>query len=193
MQGEAAVILETGQVLLFDLQRGWSSNNLNAKASYTVLQSSNSSTSFPVSTRRISRPRSKIAMYKKKIKPPPVSNPFEWWQCEYGWHPKTLLVAGSKEVSLMDIRVKHGSVADESGCSSTSTDSLAQNLSTSVVARIPGVGCTAGYLNRAGASDVIHSFARADHDGSYEFCISTKKNLLLFDTRQPHTPLLQVH
>jgi hypothetical protein len=192
VQGEAAVVLETGEVLLFDLQRGWSTNNLNAKASYNIPQSLNSSTSYPVSTRRISRPRSKIAMRKKKIKPPPVSNPFEWWQCEYAWHPKTLLVAGSREVSLLDLRVKHGSVADQLGCSSTSTEPLVRNFNTSVVARVPGVGRAAGYLNRAGASDVIQSFARADHDGSYEFCISTKKNLVLFDTRQPQAPLLQV-
>ncbi|KAG0585922.1 hypothetical protein KC19_2G049800 [Ceratodon purpureus] len=191
IQGEAAVVLETGEILLFDLQRGWSANSLNAKASYNIPQSLNSTTSFSVSTRRISRPRSKIAMHKKKIKPPPVSNPFEWWQCEYAWHPKTLLVAGSREVSLMDFRVKHGVVADQSGCSSSSTEPLAQNFNASVVARIPGVGRTAGYLNRAGVSDVIQSFARADHDGSYEFCVSTKKNLLLFDTRQPRSPLLQ--
>ena len=192
IQGEAAVVLESGEVHIFDLQRGWSNSNLNAKALYNIPQSLNSSTSFPVSTRRISRPRSKIAMHKKKIKPPPVSNPFEWWQCEYSWHPKTLLVAGAREVSLLDFRVKHGSVADQSGCSSTSMEHLIQNFNTSVVARIPGVGRTAGYLNRAGPSDVFQSFARADHDGSYEFCISTKKHLLLFDTRQPQTPLLQV-
>jgi len=192
MQSEAAVVLETGEVLLFDLQRGWSTNNLTAKASYNIPQPLNSSTLFPVRTRRISKPRSKIAMHKKKIKPLPVSNPFEWWQCEYSWHPKTLLLAGSREVSLLDFRVKHGSVAGQSGGSSTSTEHLVQNFNTSVVAKIPGVGCTAGYLNRAGASEVVLSFARAAHDGSYEFCISTKKHLMLFDTRQPQTPLLQV-
>lgn len=186
------MVLETGQVRLFDIQRDWSTNNLNAKASYNIPQSLNSSTLPPVRTGRISRPRSKIAMHKKKRKPPPVSNPFEWWQCEYAWHPKTLLLAGSREVSVMDFRVKHGSVVDQSGCSSTSTEHLVGNFNTSVVARIPGVGRTAGYLNRAGASEVISSFARAGHDGSYEFCISTKKHLLLFDTRQPQTPLLQV-
>lgn len=186
------MVLETGEVLLFDLQRGWSTNNLDAKASYNIPQPSNSSTLFSGRHRRISKPRAKIAMHKKRTKPLPVSNPFEWWQCEYAWHPKTLLLAGSREVSLMDFRVKHGSVAAHSGSSSTSGEHLIQNFNTSVVARIPGVGRTAGYLNRAGASEVVLSFSRADHDGSYEFCVSTKKHVLLFDIRQPQTPLLQV-
>lgn len=186
------MVLESGEVLLFDLQRGWSTNNLNAKASYNIPQPLNSSTSFSVRTRRISKPRSKIAMQKKRLKPHPVNNPFEWWQCEYAWHPKTLLLAGSREVSLLDFRVKNGSPADQSGGSSTSTEHLVQNFNTSVVARIPGLGRTAGYLNRAGANEVVLSFARAVHDGSYEFCISTKKHVILFDTRQPQTPLLQV-
>lgn len=184
------MVLETGEVLLYDLHRGRSTNNVNAKACYSVPQTSNSSTLFSIRSRRISKPRAKAAMHKKKLKPPPVSNPFEWWQCEYAWHPKSLLLAGSREVSLMDFRVKHGSVADQSGSSFTSTDQ--SNFNTSVVARVPGVGRTAGYLNRAGASEPIQSFARAGHDDSYEFCVSTKKHLLLFDTRQPQTPLLQV-
>ncbi|XP_024394166.1 uncharacterized protein [Physcomitrium patens] len=192
VQGEAAVVLETGEVLLFDLQRGWSTSNLSAKASYNAVpESLNSSTLSFVSKRRISRPRSKIAMHKKKVKPPPVSNPFEWWQCEYAWHPKTLFLAGSKEVSLLDFRAKHKLVTDQMGNSSTGMGHLTQNLNTSVVARIPGVGRTAGYCNHAGGSDVVLSFTRGDHDGMYDFCISTKKHLLLFDTRQPRTPLLQ--
>lgn len=171
------MVLETGEVLLFDLQRGWSTNKVNAKASYSLPQQlSNSSTMHnSLRMKRVSRPRAKIAMHKKKVKLPPVSSPFEWWQCEYAWHPKLLLLASSREVSLMDFRVK----ADE-------------NFSASVVARIPGVCRTASYLNRAGASEAISSFARADHEGSYEFCVAFKKHLLLFDTRQPQTPILQV-
>lgn len=130
MQGEAAVVLETGEVLLFDLQRGWSTSNLSAKASYNAVpESLNSSTLSFVSKRRISRPRSKIAMHKKKVKPPPVSNPFEWWQCEYAWHPKTLFLAGSKEVSLLDFRAKHKLVTDQMGNSSTGMGHLTDRKS----------------------------------------------------------------
>lgn len=196
MPSDAAVILESGEVRIFDVQHAGFSHQLNplqlnAKGLYKIPRQD---PPISLSTNPIQRTKKKLRIAMKERKPPTKVEglPFEWWRCEFAWHPKILLVAGSKEVSLMDFRVKFTGAYAQLGPLPKESGDVAQDCHTSVVARLPGCANSAGYGNRPSVDDAFSSFARADHDGMYQFATTTRRHIMLFDTRRPHTPLLQV-
>ena len=113
---------------------------------------------------------------KQKLSPVDVkhSQLTRKWTCEYAWHPRNLIVAGNKKLFLVDLRQKHGS---KRFCSCIA-DSCAPGLSS--------------YCNQHWRNECFTSISRADYDGMYQFAAASTNHVLLYDIRQPKTPLLQV-
>eukprot|EP00252_Welwitschia_mirabilis_P004724 TRINITY_DN1501_c0_g1_i3.p1 TRINITY_DN1501_c0_g1~~TRINITY_DN1501_c0_g1_i3.p1 ORF type:complete len:878 (+),score=108.54 TRINITY_DN1501_c0_g1_i3:2-2635(+) len=93
------------------------------------------------------------------------------WCCEFAWHPRTLLVAGRREVKLVDLRTKKDRVSDYS--------------SLVAEARMP-----LSYCSMAPKKDTFLSLAMADHD-LFKFALGSRQHVFLFDSRMHLTPLVQ--
>lgn len=171
---ESAVILENGELRLFDISSCGEALNCPVKLSgrslpleLAKLRSSDSN----FSSKRVARKK-----FWQGISELDFQNREElkeiWWHCEYGWHPRTLLVAGWNEIQLVDFRTKKGKSSDYS----------------SVLAKANLAGSL--YCNCPSRKDRFVAFARADYD-MFQFAVASKQHVLLFDSRQPLTPILQ--
>jgi hypothetical protein len=200
MPWEAAVVLETGEVRLFDIQNSGSSSskssslNLTAKRAYKPVKkvpptAALSATAHSDRKENLELINSEQSNSANLFSSAPA---LQWWECEFAWHPKTLLLAGTKEVSLVDFRITHVGRHAQVGSQQLAMGEMGRNCNTSIVATVPGTGNTPGYCKRTSQNDIFLSFARATYDGMYQFVTSTKQHLILFDTRRPQTPVLQV-
>eukprot|EP00249_Psilotum_nudum_P012335 c23725_g1_i2 orf=564-3305(+) len=166
---EAAVVFDNGMVRLFDLNSGHNGGSVFA---------TNLSYVRPVIPRSESRFLKQTNMEKPMTGSVDIGGSlFEnrWWHCEYSWHPRTLLVAGCKEVCLFDMRDNPRGRQDHGSCT-VANASYIRGL---------------GICNQVLKEDCFGGFARADHDGMYQFATASKQHLLLFDVRKPLTPVLQ--
>jgi hypothetical protein len=200
MPWEAAVVLETGEVRLFDIQNSGSSSskssslNLTAKHAYKPVKKVPPTTAFSATTHSDRKENLELINSEQSNSANLYSSApaLQWWECEFAWHPKTLLLAGTKEVSLVDFRITHVGRHAQVGSQQLAMGEMGGNCNTSIVAMVPGTGNTPGYCKRTIQNDIFLSFARATYDGMYQFVTSTKQHLILFDTRRPQTPVLQV-
>ncbi|XP_010261424.1 PREDICTED: uncharacterized protein LOC104600263 [Nelumbo nucifera] len=87
----------------------------------------------------------------------------EWLCCEFGWHPRILIVTNTSAVFLVDLRFEESNV--------------------SILAKIEMFQPSMGV-------DRFLAFCRAGSDGFY-FAVTTEYWLLLFDIRKPLMPVLQ--
>jgi hypothetical protein len=199
MPWEAAVVLETGEVHLFDIQNSGSSSskssslNLTAKRAYKPVKKVPPTTAFSATTHSDRKANLELINSEQSNSANLFSSApaLRWWECEFAWHPKTLLLAGTKEVSLVDFRITHVGRHAQVGSQQLAMGEMGGNCNTSIVATVPGTGNTPGYCKRTSQNDIFLSFARATYDGMYQFVTSTKQHLILFDTRRPQTPVLQ--
>jgi hypothetical protein len=200
MPWEAAVVLETGEVCLFDIQNSGSSSskssslNLTAKRAYKPLKKVPPTTALSATTHSDREANLELINSEQSNSANLFSSApaLQWWECEFAWHPKTLLLAGTKEVSLVDFRIPHVGRRAQVGSQQLAMGEMEGNCNTSIVATVPGTGNTPSYCKRTSQNDIFLSFARATYDGMYQFVTSTKQHLILFDTRRPQTPVLQV-
>eukprot|EP00899_Mesostigma_viride_P015348 jgi/Mesvir1/23814/Mv10626-RA.1 len=129
----------------------------------------------------------------------------EWWRCEYGAHPRTLVLANRRGASLVDLRERRGGVASDA---SSHHDGSAAS---------PGMPRPAGnvlvdldrdsYVPERGQASWLHqlssrSLPRLHALGTmwerppgaapcFLFGVATQDCVLLYDTRRPSCPLLQ--
>lgn len=167
--GEAAVILENGDVNFFDLrsQKYCGATSILRMEDYIGKEVSShfDQTLYPKDKRRKKRgqrPGSVDAEYPLFAK--------KWWSCEYAWHPKNLVVAGHTEIRLIDLRQKLGSIC------------------------VSSIRCATGfssYCNQMQRTERFTALTRANYDGMFQFAVASTNHLMLYDIRQPNTPLLQ--
>lgn len=171
---ESAVILENGELRLFDISSCGEALNCPVKLS---------GKSLPLELAKLrssDNTFSKERLARKKFWQGISELDFQniedckesWWHCEYGWHPRILLVAGWNEVRLVDFRTKKEQSSDYS----------------SVLAKANLEGSL--YCSCPSRKDRFVAFARADYD-MFQFAVASKQHILLFDSRQPLTPILQ--
>eukprot|EP01018_Ginkgo_biloba_P003789 Gb_27337 [translate_table: standard] len=172
---ESAVILENGELRLFDLSACRETSNCPVK----LIGKSLCTKPAEVTCSRNNVSKERVA--RKKFWQGLSEFDFQniedcketWWHCEYAWHPRTLLVAGWDEVRLVDFRAKK---------EQTSAYSCVLAKSSSPEAF--------SYCSCPSRRDRFVAFARADYD-MFRFTVATKQHVLLFDTRQPLTPIIQ--
>ncbi|XP_057854235.2 uncharacterized protein LOC131064178 isoform X1 [Cryptomeria japonica] len=171
---ESAVILENGELRLFDicscLETPDGPVRLKGKSlplELTKVRGSNNN--FPKERLACKKYLQRNAERGVKNRKDPKGS---WWCCEYGWHPRILLVASCSEVQLVDFRFK------KEKCSDYST----------IIAKVNFPA--ACYCSITQRKDQFVAFARADYD-IFKFAVATRQHLLLFDSRQPLTPILQ--
>lgn len=146
MQGESAILLDNGELRLFDLD------------------SSSEAVKLPVKLRGR---RFMVLPNELSGDGGFVSEKGGWLSCEFGWHPRILIVSCSTAVFLVDLRIEKGKVtvlAKIEMCDSFRVHSL-QN-------------------------DCFIAFCKAGFNDFF-FSVATEYHLLLFDVRQPLTPILQ--
>lgn len=171
---ESAVILENGELRLFDISSCGEALNCPVKLSGRSLPlelAKLRSSDKIFSSKRVARKKFWQGISELDFQNIEDSKE-SWWHCEYGWHPRTLLVAGWNEVRLVDFRTKKEQSSDYS----------------SVLAKANLEGSL--YCNCPSRKDRFVAFARADYD-MFQFAVATKQHVLLFDSRQPLTPILQ--
>lgn len=147
MQGESAVLLDNGELRLFDLDSCSGAMKLPMK-----LRGSR----FIVWPNDASGGGGGL-----------VSEKGGWLSCEFGWHPRILMVSCSTAVFLVDLRFERGKVtvlAKIEMCDSFRVHSL--------------------------QTDRFIAFCKAGFNDFF-FSVATEHHLLLFDVRQPLTPILQ--
>ncbi|CAM6093766.1 unnamed protein product [Calypogeia fissa] len=113
--------------------------------------------------------------------------PEKWWCCEFGWLPHTLLVVTSWEVFLVDL-MEHNSTLDSSG--KTKVDAKTCKRGIDLLANVGASEHSRFCLSKSGKEHIV-AFGRDFSDGMYEFSVATEHHVILFDTRQPQTPILQ--
>ncbi|KAH9318800.1 hypothetical protein KI387_020569, partial [Taxus chinensis] len=172
---ESAVILENGELRLFDISSCHETHDcpVKLKGKSLPLELTNVSGSnniFP--KKRIARKKYWQGLSERdvKIREDPKES---WWHCEYGWHPRILLVAACNEVRLVDFRTKKEKGLDYS----------------TIIAKANWPEASS-YCICAPRKNRFVALARADYD-IFKFTVATQQHLLLFDSRQPLTPILQ--
>lgn len=171
---ESAVILENGELRLFDISSCAEALNCPVKLSGKSLPlelAKLRSSENTFSKERVARKKFWQGISELDFQNIEDSKE-SWWRCEYGWHPRTLLVAGWNEVRLVDFRTKKEQSSDYS----------------SVLAKANLEGSL--YCSFPSRKDRFVAFARADYD-MFQFAVASKQHVLLFDSRQPLTPILQ--
>lgn len=177
LPGEAAIVLENGDVEIVDLKSEQSKRTLrflrtddSIGKGYSIYGDSSNYEHEKRKKRgkRLGLVEIDLSLFRK-----------QWWCCEYAWHPQTLIVAGYKDICLVDLRNKIGISQPQSA------------IGRSTFASIDGGRGLASYCNQLWREDHFTAFTRAEYDGMYQFAAASTHHLLLFDIRQPHTPLLQ--
>ncbi|KAG9440653.1 hypothetical protein H6P81_020818 [Aristolochia fimbriata] len=145
LQEESMVLLETGELRLFDLNH--CSRFLRHPAKLH-----GSRVMVPLDDENI------FGLEKEHM---------SWLGCEFSWHPRVLIVARSDVVFLLDFRCKDSSLT--------------------ILAKIELCDSVRHCL---GKEDCFVSFSGAKFD-KFFFSVATKYHLLLFDIRQPLSPILR--
>ncbi|KAJ7561928.1 hypothetical protein O6H91_03G048000 [Diphasiastrum complanatum] len=168
LQGEFAVALESGEVQLFDIQSH--GKNCGRFTAGSVLKNHTAS-HYQLEDHMDSNVGTKTRQFD--------SLEGDWWRCEYAWHPRTLILAGAQEITMLDLRIKAGSSETQS--------SYQCNL-----ANLNDMRCKSNFCYQTQpGKDYFVALARADYDDMFQFAAASKKHLFLFDARQPGCPVLQ--
>eukprot|EP00250_Pteridium_aquilinum_P006104 c16085_g1_i1 orf=23-2311(-) len=176
--GEASVILENGDLNIFDL------NSLKSSVASSIYRMEECigkdlcTDEFSCSNHALCHKQkrrkgrgSRYGFNKSRI----TSATKNWWSCEYSWHPKNLVIGGHMEICLIDLRQKLGS--KQFRCT------LARSAD-----------CSSGlfsHCNQKYRTEHFTALTRPDYDDMFQFAAASTNHLTLYDVRQPNTPLLQ--
>ncbi|KAG6551272.1 hypothetical protein Mapa_007199 [Marchantia paleacea] len=199
---EAAVMLESGVVSLFDVPI-WRSghenrvmdlqakftlespaNLLRAKSRHRDLESISALAIEVCGERSKQEPREE---YVEKVE----AEDMIWWRCEYAWHPQILLLSGSRKVVQMDFRGKRMYESSMQGGGLTSLQSQKCLCDMIVAADVRNARASSNFCHTRPIKEHITAFARAEYDGMCKFSVATEKHLMLFDARRIGTAILQ--
>lgn len=138
---ESVVLLEDGSLFLFDMEPLLKTKNLDANGNFKGI--------------RLRVPWDSLDCSKE----------VKWLGCEFGWHPRILIVARSDAVFLVDLREDECCISCLVKIETFRTYSLAEK-------------------------EQFLAFSKAGSDGFY-FSVASNSLLFLCDVRKPMTPVLQ--
>eukprot|EP00850_Spirogloea_muscicola_P000955 SM000003S11200 [mRNA] locus=s3:1511191:1517658:+ [translate_table: standard] len=158
---EAAIVLDDGSLHLLRFRRGTSTGLLEA-AHVPVASTEDMCTGSQVGVAAAAENASGLL---------PAAQ--GWWRCEYGGHPKTLLVASQRHVYLVNVK-------DGLGGSSIRCLVDAAGLHAFSLLRSP----RERFWSLATSSPVVGG-------NGFHFAVADASHVMLFDVRQPQAAMLQ--
>lgn len=121
--------------------------------------------------------------------PPEVEK--KWWRCEFGWLSHTMLIANAQHIFVVDLKEQNCfDFRDEARRKAESN----ATISTSGIDLLADLGGPqySRFCSLPPTKENFVAFGQGSDDWAYEFSAATERHVILFDTRQPHTPILQV-
>ncbi|BFI31799.1 hypothetical protein AXG93_2446s1230 [Marchantia polymorpha subsp. ruderalis] len=199
---EAAVMLESGVVSLFDvpiLRSGHDNRVMDLQAKLTLENPANllrdkfrhrdleSISALAIDVRE---ERSNQGPREEHLEEADAEDKI-WWRCEFAWHPQILLLSGSRKVVQVDYRGKRLYESSMQGRGSTSLQSPKCLCDIIVAADVRNARASSNFCYTKPVTEHITAFARAEYDGMCKFSVATEKHLMLFDSRRIGTAILQ--
>ncbi|KAH7373025.1 hypothetical protein KP509_17G033600 [Ceratopteris richardii] len=165
LPGEAVVVLENGEVNIIDIDH-------DGHFSVSCTFRSRDHRAAEAIKYCCNKPSHKR---KRKFREPRVETSlYKWWSCEYGWHPRTILIAGEMGIDLIDLRQKVESRLLQCG-----------------LATIQNSTHLFSYCKGLSRNEHFTALAKVAYEDIFHFVASSTNHLMLYDVRQPRIPLLQ--